>query len=832
MWHYVGKWIYKFRFILTAILVLATIFMAYKAKDVKLGYEFTRAIPTDNAKYKIYQAFRKKFGEDGNLMVVGIKTDSLFTLKNFNAYNQLQSKIKTVAGVEEVTSVTNAVNLFTNAETGKLESVKIFADSNITFEKIQAGKKVLEGLPIYKGLLYNPETKAYICGIKINGDTLSRKSREPMMAAILNHVDSFEKQTGIATHSSGLPLIRTQVAVRIQQEMRFFLVGSVLLAAVILLLFFRSISAMLLSLVVVIIGVIFSLATLVLFGYNISLLTALIPPLMVVIGVPNCIYFLNKYHSAWLEKKDKKAAIETMISKMGVVTLFCNITAAIGFAVFAFTKSELLKEFGLVAGINIMGLFFISLILIPFALSLMKSPSANQLKYLQNKFITNLLLKMEHWVVNHPKYTTTVVALFVAFAAAGITKLKSQGFIVDDLPKNDKIYTDLKFFEQHFKGVMPLEITIHVPKEKEKLGDKAWRQFVHKMIEKVAVLEDSLYTDTYFGKPTSLVDGIQFAYRARSGNDTLIALDKEAWTTIKTGILQTGLTGTDGAATPSAGIQTDPITGMPIEAPKPVAPTPTIDSINKNGGLAKLLKSFVDSSKQEIRITVPMADVGTFKLNGILNDVEQKINRILDNEKTIYIDNGINKADSTKFRVELTGSTVTFLEGSKYLIDGLKESIFWAFLLIAISMVILFKSFRILICSLIPNVLPLVITAGVMGWAGVPLKPSTVLVFSMALGIAIDITIRFLVNYKQELPNNNGNELETVKQTINQTGLSIIYTSLVLIAGFVIFVFSDFGGTKALGWLTTLTLFVATLTNLLLLPVLLLIGRRKKWSSK
>jgi predicted RND superfamily exporter protein len=421
---------------------------------------------------------------------------------------------------------------------------------------------------------------------------------------------------------------------------------------------------------------------------------------------------------------------------------------------------------------------------------------------------------MEHWVVNHPKFTLSGTLLVLVISSIGLFKLKSEGFIVDDLPKNDKIYTDLKFFEKHFKGVMPLEITIHVPKEKERLGDKAWRQFVHKIIQKVSVLEDSLFVNPNFGKPTSLVDGLKFVYRARSGNDSLLNLDPEAWSLIKEGLLKQGL-------------EPQPQDGIEGEEPIETFPAPKKDSI-KNTGLNKILKSFIDSAKQEIRISVPMADVGTLKLNQLLKNVERQINTILDSSKTIYIDNTDAKQDSTKFEVVLTGSTVTFLEGSNFIIKGLKDSIIWAFVLIAISMMFLFKSVRILLCSLIPNVIPLIITAGVMGWVGVPLKPSTVLVFSMALGIAIDITIRFLVNYRQELPANNGNITETVTQTIRQTGLSIIYTSLVLIAGFVVFMFSNFGGTKALGWLTTLTLFVATVTNLVLLPVLLLIGKRIK----
>jgi hypothetical protein len=233
---------------------------------------------------------------------------------------------------------------------------------------------------------------------------------------------------------------------------------------------------------------------------------------------------------------------------------------------------------------------------------------------------------------------------------------------------------------------------------------------------------------------------------------------------------------------------------------------PQNDGGGKNN-LTKLLTSFIDTSRESARMSINMADVGTEKLPVILSGITKETNRLF---------------DSSKFKITLTGSTVTFLEGSSFIINGLKESLLWAFLFIALCMLYLFRSIRILICSLIPNIIPLVVTAGIMGWAGVRLKPSTVLVFSLALGIAIDVTIRFLVNYKQELPTNDFDVKRTVSETIKHTGLSILYTSLVLIAGFVIFCFSGFGGTQSLGWLTSVTLLTATLTNLILLPVLLL----------
>jgi predicted RND superfamily exporter protein len=522
---------------------------------------------------------------------------------------------------------------------------------------------------------------------------------------------------------------------------------------------------------------VWSLGTIHLLGYKITLLTALIPPLVVVIGIPNCIYFLNKYHTSFNETGEKRTALIEMVGRMGVVTLFCNLSAAIGFAVFALTRSDVLKEFGEVAGTNILLLFFISLILIPVVLSYMPSPKSRHTKYLENPSLNRWLDRLEYWSLNHRKLIYITTSVIVVIAIAGILKLKSVGYIVDDLPRSDKIYTDLKFFEKNFKGVMPLEIIVDT---KRKYG--VTKVFAN--LEKIDTLSRYISTMPDIARPLSIAEGLKFAKQALFDGDS--------------------------------SDYTMP-TASDLPALKEYLNVKTDTTGGKNS-FTKLVSSFMDSAKQQARISVNMADVGSKRLPHILDSIQSKANELF--------------ADTAKYKVMLTGTSVTFLEGSSFIIHGLKESIMWAFLLIALCMLYLFRSFRILICSLIPNIIPLLITAGVMGWVGIPLKPSTVLIFSVALGIAIDVTIRFLVNYKQELPLHNHDLKATVIETIHSTGISIIYTSLVLIAGFVIFCFSGFGGTKALGWLTSLTLVTATLTNLVLLPAILISTSMKKREAK
>ncbi|MEO8853480.1 MAG: MMPL family transporter, partial [Ginsengibacter sp.] len=485
-----------------------------------------------------------------------------------------------------------------------------------------------------------------------------------------------------------------------------------------------------------------------------------------------CIYFLNKYHSSYKRTGNKEQSLIDMVSRMGVVTLFCNLTAAIGFAVFALTRSAILKEFGEVAGLSIMLIFVISFILLPGFLSYMKAPVIEHLKYLDIKIFTNFLLKIEYWVFNHRKivYACTVVVLI--FSVIGIFKLKTEGFIVDDLPKTDKIYRDLKFFENNFGGVMPLEIVIDTKKRYGLAGAR-----VLPVLVKMDSLSSYIKKQPGMSRPLSIAEGIKFVKQGfYDGDSANYALPNSFDIAFIGDYLR-----------------------------------PQKEKGDKNN-LTKLMTSFIDTARESTRMSINMADVGTEKLPVILNNLKKQTDHFF---------------DSSKYKITFTGSTITFLEGSTYIINGLKESLLWAFLFIALCMLFLFKSIRILICSLIPNVIPLIVTAGIMGWVGVRLKPSTVLIFSVALGIAIDVTIRFLVNYKQELPLNNFDIKKTVSETINHTGLSILYTSMVLIAGFIIFCFSGFGGTQSLGWLTSVTLFIATLTNLILLPVLLLDTRKQ-----
>ncbi|MEZ5017709.1 MAG: efflux RND transporter permease subunit [Flavipsychrobacter sp.] len=760
MWHRIAAFVIKYRITLLVILLVATAFMGYKATSLQLSYNFAKTIPTDNPKYTDYQEFRKKYGEDGNLMVVGVQTERFYTKEFFSSYRKLVERLQKVEGVENVISIPGAINLVKDTTTNKLVA-GLIVEQGVDVD-VDSFRKVFENLPFYKGFLYNPSTNSYLLGIRVNKDILNSKHREAMVREMVGICDKYGEEQSVEVHYSGLPLIRSVMATGVKDELNMFLMISFLLTAVILILFFRSITAVIASMLVVAMGVIWSMGITAMFGYKITLLTGLIPPLVVVIGIPNCVYFLNKYHSEYSLFPNKAKALLRMVDRMGIVTLFTNLTTAIGFGVFAFTHSSLLKEFGKVASINIVVIFIISLIFIPSFYSFLPPPKGRHTSYLQNKLVNKLLQRITSWVFSHRPWIYAAAIIVCVLSVLGMTRLRNVGFIVDDLPKEKKIYQDLKFFERNFKGVMPLEILIDT---KRKNGATSLST-----LKKVDQFTNYLNKYPEIGSKLSIVEGVKFARQAYYNGDSNYYAVPNAFD--------------------ASFIQ------------------PYLRMKSDNGSLfGSLVNSFIDSNRQEVRISLSIADVGSERLPILLDSIQPVAYKIF---------------DTSKYKVTFTGTSVVYQEGSRFIINSLRNSLILAFVMIFGCMIFLFRSWRMLFISLVIDIIPLMITAGLMGWADIAIKPSTVLIFSVALGITIDVTIRFLVNFRQEMDKNGNDIPSAVDKTIADTGLSIIYTTLILVAGFGVFILSDFDGTKSLGYLTSLTLLLAMVTNLILQPALLL----------
>lgn len=788
MWYKIADLILKNKILLLVLILASTVFFGYKTSQVKMSYTFTNAIPTDNPKYQDYKKFIETYGNDGNTIMLGITTPDFFQEKLFNQYVKLTDRINAIDDVIGVLSINKAV-YFKPDSVNKLGVASLFglpAGQSYTQLAIDSIAEKFKSLPIYRGLLYNEATNTYLMAINIGKDVMKSNKRKQVINKIIAVGDTFAKQNNLEVHYSGLPFIRTQTANLIQGEITIFLVLSFVLTAIIIFLFFRTLSAVLISLTIIGIGVLWAMGMLPIFGYEITTLTGCIPPLMVVIAIPNCIYILNSYHHEYTIHRNKEIALRNMIGKMGIITLFTNVTTAIGFGVFAFTKSIILKEFGLITGINCMTLFVITLVVVPIILSYLPAPDPKHTNYLESKWINGLLNKFSKLVVNNRMAIYLFSGIVATISILGIMRLKSVGFIVDDLPKSDKVVSDLKFFEKNFKGVMPLEIIIDT---KEKYG--ALKSLA--LWEQVDSLNNLLTAMPEIGGGLNLIKAVKFAKQGmNNGAEESYALPNSM---------------------EFSAIRPNLISAVRKQQ-KDVQDTATSHAQNP---LLSVLRSYIDSNAQSIRLSVNIADVGSKRMPELLAVIEPQA-------RAIFADSDVE--------LTFTGTSITFLEGSKFIINSLGESLAWALGMIIVCMFILFRSIRMVGIAMISNLIPIALTAGIMGWLGIPLKPSTVLVFSIAMGITVDVTIRFMTTIQQKMKEGL-NLYDTVLSTIRETGLSIICTTAILVFGFGVFAVSQFDGTKALGYLTALTLFLAMIFNLTLQPALLLwMDKSQKKKSK
>jgi predicted RND superfamily exporter protein len=765
MWAKLSRAILQNRIIIIIFFLIATIFMAWNARNLKLSYAGSKILPLTDSVFIKYTAFKKTFGEDGSVMVIGIQNPAIYKKENYNKWVQLSNDIQHLKGIKGVLSIGKLAELQKDTVNQKFIVTPIPNKAIETDAEMDSLKNKLFGMPFYSGLLFNKETNATLMAVTFDPKILNSVNRNPILKEIEAKAAAFSKSSGIEVHLSGLPYIRTATSKLVSNEFVLFLGLSILVSALILLIFFRSFYAVFFPILVVVMGVIWSIGTLVLFGYEITILTGLIPPLIVIIGIPNSILLLNKYHNELKKHGDKQVALSITIERIAVTTLIANVTAAIGFGVLYFTGSELLMQFGSVAALNVMFTWLMCLCLIPIIFSYLPIPKGKaNVPHVPN-FLDRLLAHTDSLVQHKSILIYVATFLLSVISLIGIYKININGYVVDDLPKSSQILTDLKFFEKNFEGILPLEITVDTKKKNGILSIST--------LNKIDKMERMIAAYPEFSRSISLNTGLKYASQAFYNGDSAFYR-------------------------------------LPTDIEKNFILAYAANSGKGNGNM---LTNFVDKDKQTARISFQMADVGSKRLDALLIELKPRIDSIL---------------SPKRFNVALTGSSIIFSKGTDYLLDHLFESIGLAIILISLLRLAQFKSLGIMFISLLPNIVPLIITAGLMGFFHIPLKPSTILIFTIAFGLASDQTIYFLTRYQQELTLTNYTVTKVVSDTIRETGVSMTHIALILFFGFGIFTASTFGGTVVLGLLLSITLIVALVFNLTLLPALMLWLDKKK----
>ena len=759
-WNLVSRFILRGRVYIILVLIAITLFLSTQWKYAHFSHTEANLLPNDHIVNVEYQNFLRIFGEEGNLILLSIKDSTLFTPDKFNKWNALSKKLAEFEEVSYAISIEDVKKLKKDTKNKKFIVEPLFSENPKTKAEIEIIKtELFDKLPFFDNLLYNKDSETIQTLVYLDKKIVNTPTRAKFVLEKFNPlVAVFEKETNLDVHLSGMPYIRTMNSANIQSEMGVFMGLAMFVTALIFFFFFRSFRATLITIFVVSVGVMWAFGLIGLFRYEMSILSALIPPLIIVIGVPNAVFLINKYQQEFRKHGNKAKSLKRVISKIGNVTLMTNLTTAAGFATFMFTRSKLMIEFGILASVSIMSIFILALFIITIAYSYMPIPKEKHLKHLDKKWVEGIVNWLSNVVRNKriTVYISTVVIIIMSMI--GLNFIKVSGSLIEDMPKNKEFTKDVRFIEREFGGVLALEFLIDAKRPKA-----AMKLNTFKRIEKLEEIIDEI---PELSKSVSILNAVKYTKQAFYNNDPkyyqLPTKDEQLF----------------------------------------IMPYVKNSTNNDN-----LLKTYVDSTGRYTRLTTYMKDIGTDKMERIEERLQSRIDKFFPKKR---------------YDVTMTGKALVFLKGTNYLINNLVISLGLAILLISMFMGWMFKSFRMIIISLIPNMLPLLMTAGVMGYFGIPLKPSTILVFSVAFGISVDDTIHFLAKYRQELIASNWNVQKSVYAALKETGLSMFYTSIVLFFGFLVFTVSSFGGTKAIGGLVSGTLLVAMLANLVLLPSLLL----------
>lgn len=768
-WEWIARIILKNRITILAIIFVLTVFLGFQWKNLSMTYTEANLLPQKHIVNKQYQDFLNKFGEEGNLIVIGFKDKTFFTPKAYSAWNELMTGLKNTNEVELVVSLNDLKKLQKDTISEKFELASLVDQSKTKdvayLQKIKS--ELFNNLPFYEGLLFNKQSGSIRSAIYLNKNIVNTAGRKTFIVDnLVPKIEKFEKTTGIDLRVSGMPYIRTINAENMKGEIGLFIGAALFITSLIFFLFFRSALATIISIFILLLSVVWSFGTLGLFQYKITILTAIVPPLIIVIGITNCIFLINKYQQEIKLHNNQAKALQRVISKIGVSTLMTNLTTAAGFATFMITGNDLLFEFGLVTSINVITVYLLTLLMVPIVSSYMAIPKEKHLFHLSKTYLSAVLDWVEYAVKNNRRIIYTIYGLLLVFSIIGVSQMKVSGSLIGEMPKSASFFKDILFFEKEFNGVMPMEIMIDT---KQKKG-------VMKLstMKKMDELQQTISEIPELSKPVSIVNLVKYSKQAYyNGNPEYYEL-------------------------PTSQEQA------------------FILSYAKNASKntkENLMKSYVDSTGQYARITTFMKDIGTKEMAVVEQKLQNKIDQVFPKDR---------------YEVTLTGKALVFHKGTSYLIDNLIESLIFAILLIAGLMAYMFRSVKMILVSVITNILPLCITSGLMGYFGIPLKPSTILVFSIAFGISVDNAIQFMAKYRHDLIESNGKIKKSVFSALRETGISTFYTSIVLVFGFAIFTLSSFSGTIALGGLISCTLLFAMFANLLVLPALVLTFEKKK----
>ncbi|NQU67527.1 MAG: MMPL family transporter [Candidatus Marinimicrobia bacterium] len=649
--------------------------------------------------------------------------------------------------VETITDITEELEFLGSVEgvlsLGNLEYGEFF-DPYLSDEEWQDKRDDVLNHPIYTNLVVSRDGHTGGLIINLQDDVVGQERREDA----LNEIHEVLKTVGWEWHEAGVPIFRTRYIQFVISERKIFLPLAFLVTTLVLFFIFRQVKGVLLPFAAIGAALIWVAGLMALLGITVNVVSYLTFNLLMIIGVSDCIHILIKYHENLNRGFEKIKALDSVIKAIGSALFLTSFTTAVGFFSLTMTNITVTREFGLILGIGVILMFFLTIIILPILLNFIDVPDDVHIQRLIRGGRFQAAEQLTIFNERHPRIILGSTVIIFILAIYGLTQLSYNASIMDDLSPGNSLYDDIKFVETHMGGTFPVEIIL----DTHERGGILSPEFLTGLDQ----LREKVLSTPEIGYVVSIADHLQILNEKIGDGVRAIPSDSD-----------------------------DALSYLVDYEP------------------GKHLRT---SDYSKARMSARIINIPTDRAFEIRDT-------ILRNAKEIF------PADVDCI---ITGSTILALYTNRHLVKNLTFSFMVAFVIIFISMVFLFKSFRLALMSVLPNIIPLMIAGGLMGYLHIKLRPSTAMTFSIALGIAVDDTIHFLSRFRQEYKH-SGNHREAINKTLLTTGKAIISTTIILSLGFMVLIFSRFVPNHEFGILATIILVVALAGSLILLPVMILL---------
>lgn len=808
-----ARFICRYPKIILGIIFLFTVALLSQTPNLKMQTATEALFYEDDPVLLKYREFQEQFGRD-DLIVIAINPPEVFDLKFLNRLRDFHKELeKEVPHVKEVTSLINARS--TEGKEDELVVEDLMEDWPEDANALADLKRRALANPLYENSLLSKDARfttvvieplnfsspvgvsqsltseeevdllsGFDEGDDFSESELEEKSEPPVErhqlseAEINEIVETVEKVIKdyqgpeFPLYMGGTPIIDYVVKANMQKDMGLFMNLSLVIIGVFLFILFRRWSGVILPLLVVICSLVCTFGLMAIAGVPVKVPTQILPSFLLAVGVGDSVHVLTIFYRHFRLGYSKNDSILYAMSHSGGAIVMTSVTTAGGLASFISSDIAPIADLGIFAPIGVMLAMLFSVVMLPALLTVLPlrqekstKESDEEINKKKGEKLDKIITRIADFSISNPKGIMVACFILFIFSIAGAFKLGFSYAPLTWFPDEQKVRGDTKVIDENLRGSNSLEVLVDTEKE------NGWYEpeLLTKLDELAQYMENYQSGKVFVGHASSVSDQLKEIHQALNENRIEFRVITDNKNLVAQEFLMFENSGTDD------------------------------------------LEDVVDKQFSLARFTMKLPVLDAVEYTELIEHVEEKFNETF----------------GSAAKITVTGIVAILMRTITAMSSSMVKSYLIAFVVIAVLMIFVMKNVRLGIFSMIPNLLPIIITLGMMGWCGLSLDAFTLLIGSIAIGLVVDDTIHFMHNFTKYYER-SGDPREAVHQTLQTTGRAVLFTSLILSSGFFIFMFASMSNLFNFGFLTGFTILTALLAEFTLTPALMVLIVKKE----